>query len=355
MRILEISGSPRAAFAGMILAEMGAEVVKVERPDESPLPEYTDQFVSRRKFSIEVAMEDPILHGLIGKADAILQDSAQLSYQTMRGLNENIVLATISPYGLTGPKSDWLATELTMQASSGLLQSTGWIDEAPTRLPGHTAEYIAGLNAAIAVLAAIYEGKGADLDISAQECTIQHLTRHIAQWSHTGTEITRYVRDLKGQASPLPVEARDGWIYFLALRPGWAEMAEFSGIPEYAGDEWSDLDTRLEHWDEIGAAFEGAVAGKDKYTWFAEGAARGYTFAPIDSITEILQSPQMKARGFFTEARSSDQRFQAPSLPFSFESDSVRDNRTTTPGGDRDYILRRWLGVDIPELEITGS
>lgn len=361
MRILEVSETPRAGFAGMMLAEAGAEVLTIDQPGGPSAPadgDYTSAFLSRRKLSISLDLESnegqAIFNKLVQAADALIEDTGTFDYEALKVLNPELVLASISPYGATGPKKDWLATELTSQASSGLLQSTGWNDEAPTKLPGHTAEYIAGLNGAIAVLAALQGGEGAHIDVSTQESVIQHLTRHIAQWSHTGTEITRYVRDLKGQASPLPVEASDGWIYFLALRPGWAEMAEFSGIGEYATDEWAELDKRIEHWDEIGAAFGAAVAAKEKYTWFDEGAARGYTFAPIDEIDEILESPQMQARGFFTDAEIDGETVKAPSLPFSFEAGLLQENRPPKPGEHNDQVLKEWLGLDETELVKAG-
>ncbi len=363
MRILEISQTARARFAGLMLAEMGAEVIKIHSSgmdSEDAAQDCSAAFTSRRKLSVTLDFEAPAgkaaFEKLVETSDALLDDRDFFDFESLKALNPKFVLASILPYGASGPKKDWLATELTLQAASGLLQSTGWNDEAPTRLPGHTVEYIAGLNAAIAVLSALYGGEAAHLDISAQESTIQHLTRHIAQWSHTGTEITRYVRDLKGQASPIPMEASDGWIYFLALRPPWAEMAEFAGLNAYTGDEWAGLEKRIEHWDEIGTAFAAAVAGKDKYTWFDEGAAKGYTFAPIDDIDDILRSPQMAARGFFDDTDVDGSEGKVPNLPYSFETGTRRENKPPVTGEHNELVIKNWLGLSDQDFRAaTGS
>jgi crotonobetainyl-CoA:carnitine CoA-transferase CaiB-like acyl-CoA transferase len=189
------------------------------------------------------------------------------------------------------------------------------------------------------------------IDLSMQETFAHHWTRHIAQWCYAGTETRREKREFGRQGFPHSVPAKDGLLYILALRAEWEALAFFLGLEKYITHEFTDPAVRAARWPEIEPHFYESIAGKGRYQWFAEAAAQGYTFAPIDDPGAILESPQLAARGFFRPAVVDGREVACPGLPFQFEVDGLRPNRAPEPGEDTTQVLREVAGLSDQEIE----
>ena len=347
LRIIELGGGPAAGFAGMLLALLGHEVVRVSGPGGAPLDYRTRAgaergtarlsevewaFLNRGKQSREL---DVIPDGaaellrLASGADAVIEDlgrpglkNCRIPWRTLREANRNLVVASISPFGLTGPKQSWSASELILQAS-GPLHSSGWRGERPFKAGGYSAHHIAGVNAATAVLASAYgiaagASKGVHLDISMQECYLHHWTRHIGEWTYSGTKMHRERKGFGHQGFRHTAMAADGWLYLLALYASWDEIALFLGLEDFITAEWQDPEYRAEHWPELEKPYHDRLATRGRYEWFAEAAEAGYTWAPVHSARDQLSNVQFAARGFLKPAEILGETVPLPGLPFAW-------------------------------------
>ena len=144
---------------------------------------------------------------------------------------------------------------------------------------------------------------------------MHHWTRHIAQYAYSGTRMRRGQRDAEGIHARHTVEAKDGWIYMLALRVPWQDVAAFLGLGEFvdfAGDG-------RQPWTEMEDAFHQVISEKTKYEWFNEAAKMGWTFAPVEDPFQAASNPQSTARDFFETHTVEGEEVNMPGMPFRME------------------------------------
>jgi len=379
MRVLDLTRGNAGAFGTMLLAELGADVIKVEPPLPAGVRAVSDAratpdellFLGRGKRSITLDLGTrrarSLFLRLVAASDAVIEDgetgtpaTERVSYRSLRRAKRTIVLTSISAFGLEGPRQDWRATELVLQAVGGTLAATGREDGPPQKLPGAQAAYATGLNAAIATWIAVYgvergAATGVHLDISAQESFLPLWTRHISRYVYTGAGHPREQAGPTAQGYPHTVVARDGYFFLRGLRAEWAPLATALGLEGFATPEWSDPAVRVRRWDEIGPHFAAAFARRDKYEWFAVAAAHDYTFAPVDDLADVLASPQLAARAFFTEAIGADRAgARLPKLPFSF-SGGAGAGGVPRLGEHNDAIFGGLLGLTAAEQAALAS
>ena len=379
MKVMEISRDLTAAFAGLLLAELGAEVIKVEEPEPDPGRDRTGGmpddsmfvYANRRKKSVTLdltlAPARQAFLRLAAEVDALVEDlgpggleSAGIPYETLRAANPNIVVVSCSPFGSTGPRAGWQGSDLVVQAMGGIVHNTGWDGDPPLQLAGHAASCVAGINAATALLAATFGVEaglepGVHIDLSMQETFAPHWSRHIAQWCYSGTGTRREKREFGRQGFPHTVMAKDDWLYILALNAEWEPLAFFLGLEPFVTHEFTDPRVRVQRWPEIERHFYESVRSKGRYQWFEEAAARGYTFAPIDDPKSILASPQMASRGFFGTADVDGAQVPCPGLPFAFDAGILAPNRAPGPGEHTLEVLRETAGLTRLEIEGLAS
>ena len=331
MRVLELATTPAAAYAGLLLGQLGADVVAIDFGAE-PLDADIECYVNRHKTRVAIDLATPAgvkqLLKLVASADALVEDfgpggldARKLSVRRLHRHSPRLVVASISPFGQTGPHADWHASELVTQAMGGMLQSTGWDGEPPVKLAGPMAAFIAGLHAAIGVFAGVFgvsagTERPAHLDISAQETFLQHWSRHIGQWSYSGAGQRRDQRNLEGQGVPSMARAADGWICLAVRNARWNTVAGLLGLDDFTTDEWQTPRARVERWSEIAPHFHAAMASRSRDEWFAAAAERGLIFGPVHDLNEVLASEQYAARGYF---ETLDDDLKVPGLPFPWE------------------------------------
>jgi crotonobetainyl-CoA:carnitine CoA-transferase CaiB-like acyl-CoA transferase len=369
MRVLELSENLAAAYAGMLLAELGCDVVKVEPPGGDPWRQRTADtgddspfaYANRRKRSVRIDLASAegreSLLSLAASAGALVEDlgpgvlaGRSVTAEDLRRRNAGLVQVSISPFGAAGPRAGWQASELVVQAMGGVVHNTGWEDSPPLKLAGYAAAFVAGINAATAVLAATYgvatgNEPGVHIDLSMQEAFAHHWTRHIAQWCYAGTGTRRERREQGRQGFPHTVTTADGMLYILALRAEWEALAFFLGLEPFITHEFSDPSVRAQRWSEIEPHFYESLRSKGRYEWFADAAAQGYTFAPIDDPLAVLQSPQLAARNYFDAAEAGGGEVACPGLPFGFETGDLRPNRAPDLGEHTIEVLGEASGA----------
>lgn len=374
IRVVEIAGGPAAAFAGMLLAALGADVVRIEKPagesfqdrETAPIDDSMAAFLARRKrraaFDIGTRPGLRALKALVAGADAVVEDlgvvraaELKLSAQQLRRGHRDLIVASISPFGSTGPRAGWDASELVIQAMGGIVHSTGFEGEPGLRVAGLPAHFIAGVHAATAVLTGVFGVRlglesGAHIEISMEEAWMHHWVRHIQEWGHAGFGMQREERGTGRQGFPHTVMASDDWLYVLALNAAWEPFAVFMGLEDYACRNWNAAKTQIEGWDEIEPVYRASIASKGRYEWFAGAAQQGYTFAPIHTVEQLAGTPQYAARHAFEPLETPAGTVPAPDLPFRLEGVARRPNRTAAVGEHTRDVLTE-AGFDASAIE----
>jgi crotonobetainyl-CoA:carnitine CoA-transferase CaiB-like acyl-CoA transferase len=336
LRVLDFSHQPAGGFATMLMAQLGADVTRVaDRDADSPMDADPDlaRYLThgKRVVQLETAASEhrAALLDLVRDNDVVVQDDPPgdssrrlLTLRTLRRRNAGIVLTTITPFGLRGPRAHWKSSELVQQAMGGVLAASGHSDGPPTRLAGWQAAFAAGLQAAIATLAAVRHvrtcgARGVHIDVSIQEVFSTHWAREIGRYVYTGEGTARPSPALGLQGFPHTVRASDGYVFLLPLRAEWEAFAEFLGLDRFVTHEWSDAETRIARWDEIEPHFLAALAQRTRYEWFTAAAERGWTLGAVEDPRGLLTNPQLTARGYFVPARTPDDGdCRGPGLPF---------------------------------------
>ncbi|MGE0034615.1 MAG: CaiB/BaiF CoA transferase family protein [Xanthobacteraceae bacterium] len=338
LRVLDLSTN-HAAYAGRLLADLGAEVVRVEPPSGSPvrrleplqqLPDgevfsFAHAFLDagKRSLALDLTSADGRARfaELANGSDVIIETpdggglaAADLGFDTIRQRNPGLIVVSITPFGLEGPYAHHRATDLTVLAAGGLLALGGYRDTEPLAIHGEQALLAAGIFGAVATLAALYErtqtGKGQWIDVSAQESVAFALEDAIAEWS-----IHRNVRRRHGdgarEAGTGVYPCRDGYISVVAGRLGtarafvalteWVAQSDTPGGAALLEPQWRDFKFRqspegIARFADIFGAF---CRTRGKQQLYREGQARQIALAPVNSIADVLQDPQLAANGYF--------------------------------------------------------
>jgi benzylsuccinate CoA-transferase BbsE subunit len=324
MKVLEISHSSAASNAGLLLAQLGFQVERLDCNETNQLTEAQKVFFQRgKKDVLREQIEEVSYDAIVEDVGPDILDGLNLSVAEMLQNNESLIVVSLSGFGLSGPYSGWASSELTVQAAGGVVHVSGYDGEPPVKLPGNTAAMIAGIHGATAAVTGVYgvssgTETGVHVDISAQDTLMQHWTRHISQYAYTGTTTSRGERDPEGIHFRHTAMAKDGWVYMLALRAPWQDVARFLGLSEYV-DVNAD-NPKHQPWEQMESAFHESIALKNRYDWFTEAAEMGWTFAPVESPFDIMSNPQNQARDFFEEIQQGERTIMVPGLPYRIEN-----------------------------------
>ena len=340
-RILDLTDE-RGDFAGFLLAQLGAEVIAVEPPGgqarrhQGPWAdgvEHPDRALghwayNRGKASVVVESEDQWAV-LAEGADVIIECGAlAVDLARLRHANPSLITVSITAFGGDGPKADWAATDLTLNAASGQLALTGDSDRAPVRISVPQTWINAGAEAAAAVVCALYErgrsGLGQHLDVSAQEAMMLTAQSWTAPALVGRPSVQRVAGGavLLGSRFRFVYEAVDGFVT-LGVLPGsmtgpfvnrlLAVMAELGECPpDIAEENWIDLVDRYSS-EEMAAlvertcdAVEAFVARRRTTELFAISLERQLLVMPLATPADVLASPQLEARAFWDELTGAD-------------------------------------------------
>jgi crotonobetainyl-CoA:carnitine CoA-transferase CaiB-like acyl-CoA transferase len=370
MRVLDLTQYVAGPFATLLLAEAGAEVIKIERPGTGDPLRTADpirfNFLNRRKRSLTLDLKSrrgrALFRRLAAGADAVIENYRPgtlgrlgISFRGLRRINPGIVLTSISNFGRAGPRRDWEGSELVLQAMGGIVESTGARGGTPMRLAGDQAAHIAGINAATTTLAAVvgaWSGRerGVHIDIAIQEAYSAHWVRHIQRYIYSGHEPVRGEGPQVPQPFPDMARARDGYLYLLALRTEWETFAAFLGMDGADIERWLDPAVREAEAPDVEARYFDVIAGRDREDWMAAAATHGYTLAPVAEADEVLANRQFAARGFFKTAQTDGGSLPCAGLPFALAATPGRPNRAPDLGEDTEEICRSQLGLSDEQI-----
>ena len=329
MRVLELAQIMAGPTAGMMLADMGADVVKVEKlpggDDSRGYREPRENGVSapflilnRNKRGIALDLKKPqgraILLRLVRDADVLTENYRRgtleklgLGYEVLAAENPGLIYCAISGYGRDGPYADKGGFDLIAQGVSGLMSITGEPGGAPVKTGNSVADINAGILAVTGILAAwahkLTTGQGQVVDTSLMEAALQQTYWHAAIAFATGVSPgptgSAHILTAPYQA----FRAQDGWINVGgANQANWERIAEVLGHPEWRDDaRFRTNSDRMANLDALVALMDRVLATGTRAHWIAAFDAAGVPVGPVNTMNEALADPQALARGMIVD------------------------------------------------------
>lgn len=359
-RALDVSTGIAAAYAGRLLADVGWDVVKVEPAEGDWLRRQPSrwggaegaafEFVNARKRSVLARGED--LNALAHAADVVLGDFRPMALRAM-GIDASAyerwtprhALISVSPFGLTGPKSQWAASELTIQAASGLMFLTGEADQAPQQLAPYQAELTGGVVASAVALASLRCAGAGPIraDLSVQEAMATHTYQAVGPYVYSG-EVARREQRIKAGLRMVPTS--DGYVY---CAPGAVASMKMDGIavllgePRLAEERFQTAEGRMQHWDEFVGLFVPPFRTRTAQEWFEAAESMHMTFALVQTLDDLFACPQLEARGFLHQPSYQGGLLQPLRAFVGGQPPADPAPAPATPGQDSEHVLSEWL------------
>jgi crotonobetainyl-CoA:carnitine CoA-transferase CaiB-like acyl-CoA transferase len=388
LNILDLADQ-KASFGSKLLADLGARVIKVEKPGGDPArntkgggqklawsqARLSFSYHNTNKQAVTLNLEHPrgreLFLKLVKRSDAVVETFAPgylkkqgLGFSRLSEINPGIILTSVTGYGQSGPKKNDEACNLTAAASGGQMYVTGYPDSYPLALYGQQAYLAAALFAAVAILIALHRrrltGKGEHIDISLQEAVISSTEHLVFQYFYQHLVPKRQGRLHWNRLFHI-LPCRDGFIQ-MTLTEQWETLVEWMDAEGRAEDltakKWQDNDYRLKHQDHIIEVLKRWTKTHTTDELFKLGQLMRFPWAPVQSPARILDCPQLKARDFFQEIRhpGSDRPLRYPKLPFKFsESLPIPCKRAPMAGEDNRRIYHQELGISEAELKILAA
>jgi crotonobetainyl-CoA:carnitine CoA-transferase CaiB-like acyl-CoA transferase len=326
VRVLDLSRMLAGPYGSMLLADLGAEVIKIEEPrGGDPMRAMGPPFlgaeresayflsINRNKESVTLDLETPqgqeVFHDLCRVADVVWENfrpgvMARLGCApaTLRQLNPRLVVCSISAFGQDGPYREWPAFDLALQAMGGAMSLTGEAGRAPARMGLPMGDLAGGMFGALAVAAALFRrertGEGAHFDLSLLDGQVSLLT-YIAQYFWADGRVPGRVGS--GHASVVPYQAfttRDGHVVVAVFAEKfWTGFCRAIERPDLAADPRFDSNPkRVERRDDLVPLLEAIFPVRTTEEWLARLQREGVPAAPINTVDQVVSDPQVRLR-----------------------------------------------------------
>lgn len=380
-RALDLAG-PMGVYCGKLMADMGADVIKVEPPGGDPMREigpfidgqpgpgrslYWLHFNTNKR-SVTLGIDTPegiaLLRRLALASDVVLEtgppsymDSLSLGYASLAADAPGLVYASITAFGQNGPYRDYKASDLVGLAMGGYMYVTGWPDTPPTRLWGSQAYHTASNRAYIAILLALYHrmatGEGQYIDVSMQEA-VAATTEHVnTTYNYTGESAVRCGFRHGGQFVAT-WKCKDGYASITTnTRKAWDDLRAWMDRDGMAGDlmdaQYDDhFVLRGEHSAHIEELIQAWALRHTREEITEFGQSNHHPWGPAATANEILQNEQLWGRGYLTTVESSDggPSMVYPGDPYRLTEFQQPVRRPApAPGEHNDEILGGILGL----------
>lgn len=384
LKVLEVGEFISAPYCGRLLADLGADVIKVEAPGSGdsarrrgpfyrdvPHPERSGLFlvlnINKRGITLDLASatgRDLFLE-LVRWADVVIENlgpralaDLELEFEQLTAVKPDIVLTSISAFGQSGPYRDYKAPDLVAFHMGGYASKLGGpvqdVNEiAPLKAAEHQADYASAVNAAggtiAALLARAQSGQGQHVDVSKQESTIPFVFSEIADVSYDGARMNRRLEDNPPTGVVAVLPTIDGYVGISPREDHlWARWIEVMGHPEWANDErFGSRAARMANWAELEPLLAAWTSQRRKEDIFRAAQAERVPSFPVNTIDDIYRSPQLEHREFFKEVEhpvAGSVRF--PTMPYKFSSVSWSLRRPApTLGEHNEEVYCDMLGL----------
>lgn len=378
-RVLDLTTFLSGPFCTQILADLGAEVVKLESPEGDSARAIPPHFVgedsayflgiNRNKRSIAIDLKSPagldLARRLIDQADVVVENfrpgvaaKIGLDPAAIHASNPRLIWAAISGFGQTGPWREKPAYDMIVQALSGVMSLTGEPNRPAVRLGIPAGDLVAGMYAAIAINAALTDrertGRGRVIDISMLDCQLAMLSYQSTYALVAG--ITPQPQGARHDSIPTyrSFKARDGRELVVTANTErmWRGLCSALALNELPDDpRFATAASRLEHKEELWPILEKAFLARDAADWIAPLTEQGVPVALIKTVPEALADARVGGRNMIVPLTRGDTHIDVVGNPIKF-FDGIPPKPTYPPalGEDAEKVLGEWLGMDASEV-----
>lgn len=360
VKVLDLTRVLSGPYCTLMLSNLGAEVIKVERPEVGddarsfgPFfdnEEVSAYFVSLNsgKKSIELNLKDEedlnTFKKLVEKVDVVTEnfrpgtmEKLGIGYETLKEINPKIIYAATSGFGHTGPDSKKAAYDMIVQAASGVMSITGYPDGPPVRVGASIGDIVAGMFTANGILAALYQrtitGEGQKVDVSMLDGQIAILENAIARYVVEGDPPqplgARHPSITPFQA----VEAKDGWFVIAAGNDNlWAKLCEAIGREDLIEDpRFETNDLRTKNSEELTEILESELAEKTVDEWVEIIDSHGVPTSPINTVDKLFDYPQVQARNMLVDLEGYEEDMVISGNPIKMTNLPGEDSKPPAP------------------------
>jgi crotonobetainyl-CoA:carnitine CoA-transferase CaiB-like acyl-CoA transferase len=376
--VIELGQVIAGTYGGAILAELGAEVIKVEptggdtarNPKIAPLrgESAIHLFMNRGKKSVAIDLKTPegldVFYRLVEEADVVVDNFRPgvmkrlgIDHETLQQRNPDIITVSVTGFGETGPLKDKAAFDLVVQAFSGHMDITGDPDGPPARVGIPLADIAGGIFSCISVLAALAErgigGHGRHADVSMLDSLVSMLSYDALDHLNSGKAVTRQGTAHAHMVPWQAFETSDGYVVVAARdEKFWRNLCGALGRPELTDDpRFANNAMRVANRDEIVPILTEAFKTKPKAEWARILDEHDIPAAPVNDVGEVFTHPQVVARDMV-------QTYEHPTLgPISYPPSPVKFSDWSMPtkpapmlGQHSRRVLEQRLGMDPEEV-----
>jgi CoA:oxalate CoA-transferase len=378
--VLDMTRVLAGPFAAMMFCDLGAEVIKIERPDGGddtraypPFQKGESAYfmsLNRGKKSVTLNLKHEkgkeILKSLARKSDILIEnfkpgtmDKLGLGYEDLRKVNPRLIYAASSGFGQTGPYSSRPAYDLIIQGMGGMMSVTGPDEHTPTKVGSSVADIFAGLFTVIGVLSAVNArnrtGRGQLVDVAMLDCMVAVLENAVSRYLVSG-EIPRPIGNRHPSISPFTTLATSDGAMNIAVGNDeiWKRMCAVLGMEEYVNDpRFVDNPARVENFHALKEILEERTMKNTSEHWLAEFEKAHVPSGPINDMAHVVNDPQVLARKMIVDVvHPVAGVMKIPGVPIKFsETPSEIEAPAPLLGEHTEKVLTSYLGFSAAEFE----
>ena len=384
IKVLDLTHYIAGPYCTKLLADYGADVIKVEQPgsgdgarrlgpfsEDMPHPDRSGMFLylntNKRGISLDLKTSTGlrILKELAKSADILVENYAPgvmkrlgLSYKVLEEINPGLVMVSISNFGQTGPYRDFKASDLILYGMGGILYISGSYDKEPLKHGLAQAAYWGGEVAAMAALVGLYyqreTGIGQHADVSIQEAVASGQLRRTADYAFTGSVLRRQPKG-GGSLAENVMPCSDGYVIPVVGGHGdWHTFAMFAELPELLDEKYSTPAGRVLYAQDINQLLKSRFSTMSKLEVFHNAQAWGFPFGLAQTTEDLYNCPQLAERDFFVEIECPGYgMLKVPGATFKMTGTPFSIRRQAPKLGEHNReIYRERLGFGPKELTI---
>ncbi|GAA2811050.1 CoA transferase [Kribbella solani] len=378
--VLDLSQVYNGPYCTLLMAQLGAEIVKIEPFRGEPVrwrvvgEQQTAAFglLNGNKESLRLDLKDPrgkeLFLRLVARADVVVENFAPgtlqrlgLGYEVLAEANEKIILASGRGYGAQTPQAGQRAMDLTIQAVSGVMGSTGYPDQPPMKAGAALADFFGGTHLFGGIMAALYQrtatGRGQHVEVAMQDAVIPSLTSNIAGYLDSGGTLPERTGNRHGGLAVAPYNvypAADGWVAILCMTNGhWQSLCGLMDRDDLADDpSFATPAARVAQIDKLDDFVAGWAGGRPRDDMVANLQQAGVPCAPVLTLSDVMSGPMVGPDSMIRPVKSADgQVSYVFGSPLHLTgSEPVPSTTAPALGEHSDSVLTRTLGLTGAEL-----
>lgn len=383
IRILSLEQYGAGPFGSLHLADLGAEIIKIEDPNFKgdvgryvpPFNEGTDSLFhetfNRGKKSIVLDINSPegreVFNDLVKKSDVVYSNfrgdvpkKLKITYNDLKSLNKKIVCVSLTGFGMTGPRSSEPGYDYIMQGLTGWMNLTGEPDGPPTKSGLSLVDYSGGLIASIAILAGVHSarksGEGMDCDLSLYDTALSLLTYPATWWLSKGYEVERSSRSAHPSLVPFQLfKGNDEWfVVGCAKEKFWERLRDLLGDDRLKQEKFSNFSLRFENKEELIVILDEIFSQKNAAIWLELLKEQKIPSGPINSLKDVFEDEHAKSRKMIFEYEHPDLgKVKQVLSPVNVGESNKKDiERAPLYNEHAEEILRERLNYSDEEIQI---